>query len=156
MYKAKYKMIMLKRKGSVLLQTLVMCIILSYIAVTLTQWVLSRFTSSSSLSDTMELSSMGYDAPSHDFSSALLVCFSGNSYSSAACSGTSFYGASVDSYMIYGGYEPGPCWEGAGDKHWSAYSTAVNTGNNTKTQRIEFTLSLPYDNSAQVNSCLGT
>lgn len=33
------------RKGSVLLQTLVMCMVLSYIAVTLTQWILSRYTS---------------------------------------------------------------------------------------------------------------
>lgn len=49
MYKAKSKMTLLKRRGSVLLQTLVMCIILSYIAVTLTQWVLSRFTSSTKL-----------------------------------------------------------------------------------------------------------
>ena len=32
-----------KRKGSVLLQTLVMCIVLSYVAVSLTKWGLSRY-----------------------------------------------------------------------------------------------------------------
>ena len=32
-----------KRKGSVLLQTLVMCVILSFIAVSLTRWALGRY-----------------------------------------------------------------------------------------------------------------
>ena len=141
------------RDGSVLLQTLVICMVLSYIAVTLTQWILARYTSSSSLSDTMELSSMGYDAPSHDFSAVLSSCFSGNQ---SDCADTDFSNSySVESYIVYGGIDPGPCWEGEGNKHWTAYSTAVNTGNNTKTQRVVFTLYLPYDNSAQVNSCLG-
>lgn len=141
------------RDGSVLLQTLVICMVLSYIAVTLTQWILARYTSSSSLSDTMELSSMGYDAPSHDFSALLSSCFSGNQ-SDCADAGSYYY--DYKSYYIYGGFEPGPCYEGGGGKHWTASPTAVNTGNNTKTQRVVFGLYLPYDNSAQVNACLAS
>ena len=51
MSKSKSKITIFRRRGSVLLQTLIMCIVLSYIAVNLTQWVLSRFTSSSKLHD---------------------------------------------------------------------------------------------------------
>ena len=144
------------RDGSVLLQTLVICMVLSYIAVTLTQWILARSSLSASLSDTMELSSMGYDAPSHDFSAVLSSCFSGNQ---SNCEATGFANVDFDSYasyMIYGGYIPGPCGEGQGNKHWGTNPTVVNTGNNTKTQRVVFYLNLPYDNSDIVNSCLGT
>lgn len=142
------------RDGSVLLQTLVICMVLSYIAVTLTQWVLSRYTSAYSLSDTMELGSMGYDAHSHEFSSYVSACFSGSSPSSEACSGTSFYPSWEESYVIYGGIDPGPCWEGAANKHWRVSSSTLSTGSNTKTQKLVYDLVLPYDNSDEVSSCI--
>lgn len=37
----------MNRKGSVLLQTLVICIVLSYIAIAITKWALGRYTESS-------------------------------------------------------------------------------------------------------------
>lgn len=38
---------MMKRKGSVLLQTLVICIVLAYVAVSLTKWTIGRYAASS-------------------------------------------------------------------------------------------------------------
>lgn len=49
------RLIQVKRKGSVLLQTLVICVVLAYIAVTLVQWILARYASAGKVVyDTMD------------------------------------------------------------------------------------------------------
>ena len=64
------------RDGSVLLQTLVICMVLSYIAVSLTQWILARHVSSTELRNTMELGGMVNDAFNFEIPRYLDKCMS--------------------------------------------------------------------------------
>lgn len=59
-----------KRKGSVLLQTLVMCVVLSFIAVSITRWALARYSSAARNFNDSAVNGAQFKVVSHDFSYA--------------------------------------------------------------------------------------
>ena len=61
---------MVKRKGSVLLQTLVMCVVLSFIAVSITRWVFARYSSSTRNFNDSAVNGARFKVVNHDFSYA--------------------------------------------------------------------------------------
>jgi len=134
-----------KRKGSVLLQTLVMCIVLASIAVTLTKWVLARYVGSSNLRDNLELSSMMVDVYGYQYSETLIGCFR-EPASSPNCSGNNYYGGI--NWHLYGWGDPGPCSEGAGQQFAGSWGpTSIDIGNGAKIQKITTRANLPWDDS---------
>lgn len=76
-----------KRKGSVLLQTLVMCVVLSFIGVMLTQWILARYSSSSRLYNDTTTTNGGIHGISNNFSIAAVRAGTGATDGYTTCYG---------------------------------------------------------------------
>lgn len=67
-----------KRKGSVLLQTLVMCVVLSFIAVSITRWVFARYSSAARNYNDSSINGAQFKVVNHDFSYASIQNSSSN------------------------------------------------------------------------------